>query len=141
MICYVVVAPDGRVVLSGVAPVQALEQLPPMAQGVYHQVAAPVAPDTVWWRSGRLETLPPRPSPEHQFDPQRWVWALSIEAAWAQVRAKRDRLLAETDWRVVKAQEEGQALPPAWRQYRQALRDVTQQGDPQAIVWPVAPGG
>jgi hypothetical protein len=29
----------------------------------------------------------------------------------------------------------------AWQQYRQALHDVTLQGDPYAIAWPVQPGG
>lgn len=53
------------------------------------------------------------------------------------VRAQRDRLLAECDWRVIKALELGQAIPAEWAAYRQALRDVpTQDGFPWTINWP-----
>lgn len=58
----------------------------------------------------------------------------------ANVRAQRDRLLAATDWRVIKALEAGEAVPADWAAYRQALRDVTaQDGFPYTIAWPVSP--
>jgi hypothetical protein len=37
---------------------------------------------------------------------------------------ERDKLLAETDWMVIKAQETGVPVPQAWKDYRQALRDL-----------------
>ena len=46
-------------------------------------------------------------------------------------RANRDRLLAETDWMVVKAAETGVALASDWKAYRQALRDL-----PTHSNWP-----
>jgi hypothetical protein len=59
---------------------------------------------------------------------------------WADIRSKRDGLLAETDWVVVKAQEVGEAVPAAWVTYRQALRDLpANTADPANPVWPSAP--
>ena len=60
-------------------------------------------------------------------------------AAWAAVRAKRDALLAATDWVSVRAFELGQTVPEAWATYRQALRDITEQTDPFCISWPALP--
>ena len=57
-------------------------------------------------------------------------------------RLERERLLAASDWVVVKSLENGHAVPSAWAEYRQALRDIPQQaGFPDAINWPVAPSG
>jgi hypothetical protein len=59
---------------------------------------------------------------------------------WADIRSKRNGLLAETDWVVVKAQEVGEAVPAAWVTYRQALRDLpANTADPTKIVFPDAP--
>ena len=59
---------------------------------------------------------------------------------WADIRSKRDGLLAETDWVVVKAQEVGEAVPAAWVTYSQALRDLpANTADPANPVWPSAP--
>jgi hypothetical protein len=58
---------------------------------------------------------------------------------WSAVKAQRDQLLTDSDWRVVKAVDTGESLDPAWKTYRQALRDITTQADPSNISWPVAP--
>ena len=56
------------------------------------------------------------------------------------MRQDRDRLLAECDWVVVKAQEEGVAVPAEWVTYRQALRDITDaEGWPLTHTWPDKP--
>lgn len=52
------------------------------------------------------------------------------------VRAHRDRLLAETDWTALS----DNTMSPAMATYRQALRDVpTQEGFPYAVTWPSKP--
>ena len=57
-----------------------------------------------------------------------------------EVRAERDRLLADSDWIAVSSYERGQAVPQAWADYRQALRDVTAQpGFPWVVEWPDLP--
>ena len=54
--------------------------------------------------------------------------------------AKRDVLLNESDWIVIRAVDQGTPIPSDWQTYRQDLRDVPEQaGFPTNIVWPVAP--
>jgi hypothetical protein len=63
-----------------------------------------------------------------------------------EIRARRDTLLAESDWVVTKAIEQnaqdglGVQIPVVWLDYRQALRDIPQQpGFPDNVTWPTAP--
>lgn len=54
--------------------------------------------------------------------------------------SKRDMLLTQSDWVVVRAIDQGTSIPTDWQTYRQALRDITNQsGYPTNVVWPVAP--
>ena len=79
---------------------------------------------------------------EWRFNMETLAWEMeapSEEQLWARVRYARDSLLADTDWMTVRAQETGEAMPQAWLDYRQALRDITLQEDPANIVWPEAP--
>ena len=69
-----------------------------------------------------------------------------IERLTHEVRAHRDRLLAETDWVVTKAIEQnaqdglGVQIPVVWLDYRQALRDIPPQpGFPDNVTWPDKP--
>lgn len=64
------------------------------------------------------------------------------EAAAASVRVQRDRLLAESDWRVIKAYERGENIPAEWELYRQALRDITSHVNFPHLAqddWPAKP--
>lgn len=61
------------------------------------------------------------------------------EIAWTRVRKRRSELLAESDWVVTKAMDQGTPVPADWQEYRQALRDVTNQTDPHNIAWPAKP--
>ena len=82
----------------------------------------------------------------------RWVWKWSIsemdddakaakDAEVAKgVRTTRDRLIAETDWIVIKNLELNQNVPGIWEVYRQNLRDVpAQAGFPHNVTWPTKP--
>jgi len=63
-----------------------------------------------------------------------------LEQASESARSQRDRLLTETDWVVVKHNELGTPIPQEWLDYRQALRDITEQsGFPDNVEWPTAP--
>jgi hypothetical protein len=56
------------------------------------------------------------------------------------VKADRDRMIASTDWIVTKSLETGVPVPEAWRDFRQALRDIpSQAGFPFEVVWPTKP--
>jgi len=58
---------------------------------------------------------------------------------WQNQREIRDDLLSESDWVVTKASETGVAVSNEWKTYRQALRDVPTQADPDNITWPTKP--
>ena len=54
------------------------------------------------------------------------------------IRSRRDQLLKESDWRAVSDRQ----LEPEWKEYRQALRDISkQEGFPHDVEWPVDPDG
>lgn len=53
----------------------------------------------------------------------------AAEYALEELRRDRDRLLAETDWIVIKSAEAGVPVPKAWADYRQALRDLPDSFD------------
>lgn len=65
--------------------------------------------------------------------------AQRVQTQWEGVRADRNAQLAASDWIVTRSAEAGVPVPTGWRTYRQALRDVTGQPDPFAIVWPTPP--
>ena len=75
----------------------------------------------------------------------RWVIGYTVEnkpqdQAEANIRSKRDSLLQDTDWIVIKAYERNDNIPAEWEMYRQALRDITsQEGFPYSVTWPTKP--
>jgi hypothetical protein len=63
-----------------------------------------------------------------------------LEQAERNIRSRRDGLLQETDWIVIKSYERGENIPAVWELYRQALRDITAQaGFPYSVGWPNKP--
>lgn len=66
--------------------------------------------------------------------------ALDYDQMGAAVRAKRDALLAASDYTQATDYPSTYAARTAWAEYRQQLRDVTKQaGFPADVVWPVPP--
>ena len=96
-------------------------------------------PANSYYKNGAWVKKPDQPSDSHQWDKNTKQWVLNIELAWQYGRSQRDLLLKGTDWLVTKAVELGEPMPAGWAEYRQALRDITQQSDPNAIIWPVEP--
>ena len=74
-------------------------------------------------------------------DDAKTAWELAEE--WKRIREKRTILLAETDWVVIKARENGGTVPAAWKTYRVALRDVPSEQSSKTkyseITWPTRP--
>ena len=63
-----------------------------------------------------------------------------LEQAERNIRSRRDNLLQDTDWIVIKSYERGENIPAEWELYRQALRDITAQaGFPYSVEWPTKP--
>lgn len=81
--------------------------------------------------------VPDTPVPEDTLDVTFTVQARDFEVVWPTIRARRDVLLAQSDW--TQLPDVPLATKTAWAEYRQALRDITNQPDPTNIVWPVAP--
>ena len=54
---------------------------------------------------------------------------------WEMVRMERNDKLSATDWRA----SSDLTLSDAWKNYRQALRDVPAQTDVDNITWPTEP--
>lgn len=63
------------------------------------------------------------------------------DAKWMVVRKQRNQLLALTDWTQLPDVSLSAEQKEAWAVYRQALRDITNQTDPEHIVWPIPPEG
>ena len=65
------------------------------------------------------------------------------------LREERDRLIAQSDWMIVRAKETSTNIPAAWKTYRQSLRDLPASADPKldseglldmtSVSWPTKP--
>lgn len=57
-----------------------------------------------------------------------------------EILARRDALLSGSDWVTARAIDLGEGVSANWREYRQALRDITEQaGFPSNVTWPSEP--
>lgn len=95
----------------------------------------------------RFHPLPPRPAPWVNWNGTEWIdprtpeeIAAGNEAAWERLRIKRNSYLATCDWTQVPDAPLTETQRADWREYRQALRDLTETtADPLSPVWPEAP--
>jgi len=72
------------------------------------------------------------------FDGDDLVEEVLFDVTWNQIRTHRDGALKATDWRAVK----DRTMTQAWKDYRQALRDLPQNyetANDAADNWPEAP--
>ena len=89
------------------------------------RLGAPVYSDGAWSVDWIVEKLPDDEREE------------MLAANWAGIRRERNRRLAETDWTQL---PDAPVDASVWADYRQALRDITDQENPFNIVWPAEPG-
>jgi hypothetical protein len=90
------------------------------------------------WRSAR--TADDCRDNETYSEVQPGPYEPTAEELAADLRAERDRRLAECDWTQMSDTPLDSDRREAWATYRQALRDVPQQGEfPDAVEWPVKP--
>jgi hypothetical protein len=94
-----------------------------------------------WEYDGLVWGFDPRLPRKHELEqftiPDDVIQRIVGEHLWKCVRAKRDTLLKECDW--VSGEDVPQSIKDTWFPYRQALRDITNQEDPDNIVWPEKP--
>ena len=92
-----------------------------------------------------ITEAPPEDLHVPEWDGEQWVEGETAEQRESrkkkeadEEREQRDALLAASDWAVLPDAPVADAQ--AWKDYRQALRDVPQQnGFPQEVVWPTKP--
>ena len=59
---------------------------------------------------------------------------------WLDIRRKRDKLLATSDWTVATDTPLSDSVKAKWVTYRKALRDLpASESDPDDITWPDEP--
>ena len=61
------------------------------------------------------------------------------DAQWDVVRTERTTKLNQSDWTQLGDVPITDAKLEQWQTYRQALRDITTQSDPNSITWPTLP--
>lgn len=76
---------------------------------------------------------------ERQAEEQAWTDGAAARNL-SSLREERNRKLAECDWLIVMHKEKGTNIPTAWKTYRQALRDITDDYTSlNDVVWPEKP--
>lgn len=141
MSAYIQIDSVGRILYCGslACPIDELPGYDPdFFKILSDDIDGPVNPSGFYWDKG-LKEMPERPSLSHEFNYETKAWELNSDEAWVRIRFQRDQLLSATDWVTLRAQEQGTPVPQEWLDYRQALRDITDQPDPLAIVWPIPP--
>jgi hypothetical protein len=90
--------------------------------------------------------LPPIPDPPASTEFETWAWnsqewrwvpVATPAGKWRAIRIERDRRLLASDWTQLPDVPAGTGIQ--WQPYRQALRDITDQTDPDNITWPEPP--
>ena len=70
------------------------------------------------------------------------IEAESSETNPENIRAKRDKMLNNSDWTQVADAPLTETKKTEWATYRQELRDITDQsGYPDSVTWPTKPTG
>jgi hypothetical protein len=105
-------------------------------RGYWQTTDEPSAAILATYPEGTVE-IPVKPRADCEWDGSAWIDVQPPPPTSEQARAKRNGLLAQSDWSQLPDAPVDQA---AWATYRQALRDITEQeGFPEIINWPTAP--
>ena len=82
-------------------------------------------------------------TPISKADIEAQIPAVEFDMAMEDLRIKRNKLLAESDYIVTMNLEAGTEIPANWKTYRQNLRDLTNGlttvADVEAVVFPTKP--
>ena len=85
--------------------------------------------------------MPESPGADYKFNyvTRQWESIMTAEKQWSLIRAERSRRLLASDW--TQLPDVPISTKEAWAVYRQALRDITLQPDPENLIWPTPPNG
>lgn len=138
MIYYLDVLNSGQIRICGTAPSTELCPEPtPETRRVFSEIF--INPHENYCVGTSFIPIPKAPSEFHLFNYETKKWEPNYEDAWLAVRSRRDVLLNNCDFVILRANEMGTPVSQEWLDYRQALRDITEQPDPFNIVWPLLP--
>jgi hypothetical protein len=89
-------------------------------------------------KDGQVLPMGEAPYPMMRFDYGQNCWVKDEALAWSIVRCGRNEKLSASDWTdTLSARARlGEERFTTWQTYRQALRDITLQEDPYAVIWP-----
>jgi len=107
-------------------------------RNVYLSPPPIVTADTHWIVNGQIAEKDPRPSPLHKWDTSHGRWVFDTVFGAMDARRVRRQLLEASDW--TQLPDVPLSTRAAWADYRQVLRDITDQpGFPEQIDWPTPP--
>lgn len=137
---YVEIGDHGMVIGSGSASGPSFDSLNEFKGGnLVEMEQALKEGEIAYLQGGKIHLAPSSPGPGYVFDPINKHWVLSTQALWTDIRFKRDSLMQATDWVNIRSMETGVPIPKEFLAYRQALRDITNQENPENIQWPTPP--
>lgn len=88
----------------------------------------------------KLLPVPPKPHISAVFDYETLQWVIPVEALIKDIKSSRKYLLTNSDGDIARYRDLDQPIPQRWLDYRQALRDITDQpGFPTNVIWPTRP--
>ncbi len=98
----------------------------------------PVIAFEAYVKDGQVLPMGDAPYPMMRFDYGQKCWVKDEALAWSIVRCERSEKLTACDWTDTFSARArlGEERFTAWQTYRQALRDITLQEDPYAVIWP-----
>ncbi len=103
------------------------------------EALASLSPNAIWVvRGDEMEWLSLDITQPTESEIQAEITRLQSEESWKELRQKRNRLIAETDYLALS----DATLTDDMSTYRQTLRDLpANTTDPANPVWPTKPGG
>ena len=112
---------------------------------LYKRLSSDINPHTFpklnYWRNDQWNTRESKPSEHHYWTD--FAWVRSLDSFWSGVRYQRDMLLIQSDWTQLADNVIESDLQTSWRNYRQALRDITttysSAESDDDITWPTKP--
>lgn len=146
MIRYAITTHEGLVIGTGTAPsfLDARESCKDIGVPVLLDEDQSPVPFGHYFAGRVMVETPARPGPWADWNGAEWFDPRPPEAvyraAMAALRSERDRRLTASDWTQMADAPLNNAQREAWREYRTALRDLTETTpDLENPVWPTPP--
>lgn len=85
------------------------------------------APDDSYVQDKKIVPMPPKPDGNYSFDYQSKKWVIDADKTITDNKILRNTLLQQSDWTQLPDVDLTTAEKTHWKQYRQELRDMTDQ--------------